>query len=105
MKYTGYRFLLLLFLSLQIAVCAKTDAVDPASFKLYILKQDEFGLRLGYELEESWSILQKVDLTDSYRVITADDIQVYDWSSQTITLTQKTSDYLKLYLGRKSSEW
>jgi hypothetical protein len=32
-------------------------------------------------------------LTDNYIVITGDDIQVYNWSSQTITLTQEASTF------------
>jgi len=45
-------------LVLQIAVCSKTTDVEPASFKIYILKLDIDDLDLGYEFDESWDVLQ-----------------------------------------------
>jgi hypothetical protein len=90
-----FGFMLICIFLLQIAICAKTDDVDPASFKLYILKQDIHDLELGYKAEKAWPILQKVDLANSYTVITGDDIQVFNWSSQTFTLTQETTAYLR----------
>jgi hypothetical protein len=105
-----FGFMLISILILQIAVCAKTDDVDPAAFKIYILKPDIHSFNLGYELEESWTILQNVNLADNYRVLNGDDIQVYHWSSQTITLTQEASTYFKglpddilFHLGRDSA--
>jgi hypothetical protein len=53
-----------------------------------------YELELGYEREQAWDILKDVDLKDSAVVITENDIERYDWSVQSITLTSAASDRL-----------
>jgi hypothetical protein len=80
-----------LFIVISLSACSKLKAVGKDSFRIYILQDNWSDLNLGYELEESWPILEKADLNKTIRVITPDDIQAYNWSTQTITLTRKAS--------------
>ncbi len=64
-------------------------------FRLYILADDWNQLELGYEREHCWAILEQADLSKSTWVITEDDIEAYDWSGQSITLTAEASSRLK----------
>jgi hypothetical protein len=82
-----------LFIVISLSACSKLKAVGKDSFSIYILQDDWLTLKLGYELEQSWPILEKADLNKTMRVITPDDIQAYNWSTQTITLTRKASTY------------
>ena len=84
---------ILSFILISFSTCSKATVMDTGSFSIYILKSYWQDLRLGYDLEQSWSILQEADLTKNIKVITAGDIQTYNWSSQTITLTQEASAY------------
>ncbi len=81
------------FAVMSLSACSKSKAGDKDSFRIYILQDDWHTLKLGYMLEESWPILEKVDLNKTMRVITPDDIQTYNWSTQTITLTMEASNF------------
>ncbi len=64
-------------------------------FRLYILADDWHQLGLGYEREHCWATLEQADLGKSMWVITESDIEVYDWTGQSITLTAEASSRLK----------
>jgi hypothetical protein len=68
--------------------------IDNRSFKLYILQQ-----RLPitcYKLEKCWPLLRQANLKDSDFVISQDDIEAYNWSNQTITLTSGATNRLSV---------
>lgn len=63
------------------------------SFNLYILHQ---RLPIScYKLEKCWPLLKQADVKDSDFVISQNDIETYNWSNQTITLTLEATNRLK----------
>lgn len=70
-------------------------------FQLYILGSDLDELELGNDPDQAWGVLAQVDLGASTWVIDQDDIETYNWSEQSITLTQNASSRLVQHL----SEW
>ena len=71
--------------------CCPGPRAKAQSYQLHILRYDLDDLGLGYEYEQVWPILLDVDLTESILTITEDDIEVYDWTEQAMTLTRKAS--------------
>jgi len=71
------------------------------SFGLYILHQN---LPVTcYELEKCWPILKQANLNSNDFVISQDDIETYDWSSQTITLTSQATNQLNTHFSANPS--
>jgi len=77
---------------------------EKTTFQLHILKKTQHQLKLhGYDkFENFWPILKNVDLSsESYFVITENDIEGYNWPDQSITLTLEASTkLLKLIFGK-----
>jgi|WetSurMetagenome_2_1015567.scaffolds.fasta_scaffold61446_3 hypothetical protein len=67
---------------------SKHSKVD---FKIIILKQNWFDLKIGYEPNPAQSILSSADISNSIFVINEENIEEYDWDLQTITLTPTAS--------------
>ena len=57
---------------------------------MYFLKVGwlDLGMNGVYDLERSWAFLSQVDLSDPVVSITSADIEIYNWTQQTITLTE-----------------
>jgi hypothetical protein len=71
-------------------------------FKLYVLQQNQYDLLLGSELEKAWPKLKGVELDKSpVLIITAEDIETYNWSQQKITLTPEATNRLDKVLWGK----
>jgi len=56
-------------------------------FAIYIFDPGSLGT-LGYSVESSWPLLQKVDLNTKTLVITEQDIVSYDWTHQILELNE-----------------
>lgn len=93
-------------------VCIRPPACPAASiapppdtgtppFALYVLNAGFDELHLGYTREQSWPILRDVDLSDSAAVITEEDVDYYDWSTQTLVLTPGASSRFRDAPGLK----
>lgn len=89
-------YLLLLFLCSLITGCFAPKA-EIDVFRIDILQGDIHSLKLGYEYNESWNIIQT---SDEQVLLTIDesDIENYDWQNQVITLTETGSMKLEPYL-------
>lgn len=76
---------------------------EKPTFQLHVLKKNLFQLKLiGYnKYEEFWSVLRNLDLSsESFFVITEDDIESYNWPDQSIILTVEFSmKLIKLIFG------
>jgi hypothetical protein len=74
---------------------ACTESTSPAThtikFKLYILDIDVDQLVLESNRERPWPVFKETDLEKSIWIITENEIESYDWSQQSITLTAKAS--------------
>ncbi len=65
------------------------------SFQLYILKADWRSLNAVSDKETFETSLRSVGLQESLVIIDASDIEAYDWSHQTLTLTEETTSKLR----------
>ena len=68
---------------------------DTSRFQLVILKQNTFSLRLGYDAEEALPKLLAVNLKDNIFIVGLNEIESYDWTSQSITLTSQATAHLR----------
>lgn len=67
-----------------------TDAKQ--SFALHILEDELLRARCGSRRDRCWSLLRQMDLaSNSILVITEQDIEAYDWTSQSVVLTPQAS--------------
>lgn len=76
----------------------KTTLAENA-FELYILKQNWWELELGYDPDPAQAILGDADTSDSLFVVRLEQIESYDWNTQTITLTKQATNDLFLALA------
>ena len=74
---------------------ASNEMGGSLSFQLHILKEGWVQLKLGYKREQSWTVLEKMNLEDSEFVFTEKDIDVYDWTKQSVVLTSEASVRLR----------
>lgn len=89
-------YLLLFFICSMMAGCSAPKP-ETDVFGIDILQGDIHSLRLGYEYNEAWEIIQT---SDEQILLTIDesDIEIYDWQNQVITLTETGSMKLEPYL-------
>ena len=75
--------------------CSNQPAYEP-TYKIHIFMQSPelSNMRDGYDQS-----LNEIDLADSTFVINDSDIESYDWSDQTITLTETISSQLETTIG------
>ena len=71
---------------------APTDAPD--SFKLVVLNDTYESLELYRPTVDSWGILSRVSLDGSVFTITAADITNYDWTQQSMALSEAATQRL-----------
>lgn len=76
------------------AVNAERAVSAQGSFQLHILREGWECLRLGYDLQPAWTVLQEAYASTTAFSITQDDIEAYNWSEQVMTLTPEASDLL-----------
>ncbi len=69
-----------------------TAPVSSPRFQVHILNQHWVS---GYTRESVWPTLKEMNWEEHVWVITEDDIEAYDWSQQTITMTHEATTQLK----------
>ncbi|MFN8007061.1 MAG: hypothetical protein U0V70_08600 [Terriglobia bacterium] len=74
-----------------------------SDFQFIILKQLQSELPRRYSASEMFPILQSLGTGEALQVLKVDDIAVYDWDRQVITLTGEASQALKLNLEKAES--
>lgn len=75
------------------AGCGKNIASEEPRFEIAFL--DAVPPNLGYTVESSWDILRNAYPSKVTYTLTENDIALYDWSNQIITLTVSSSSALK----------
>jgi hypothetical protein len=88
------RIVLIFTLALILSSCSsnkthQTNSVE--SFELIVLRESWGDLQIGYEGEAAQSILRSANVSDPLFVVSANQIEKYDWDLQTITLTQNAT--------------
>jgi hypothetical protein len=88
-----------MYITFMTSFAFNTPATEPRSsethrFQLIILKQNAFSLRLGYDSGEALSKLLAVKLEDNLFSVGLNEIESYDWTSQSITLTHQATEDL-----------
>jgi hypothetical protein len=81
----------LILFALAAGAGSSRSAAAPAGFRLVILKQSWGSLGLGYQHETSWAKLRSVSLADALLTITAEDLESYEWATQSLTLTENAT--------------
>ena len=76
-------------------------AYQKSHFQLYV-----FNETMTYSDSKVWESLKNIDLNKNIFVITEHDIEIYNWSNQSITLNQQFSDKLiaHIFKGNFSKE-
>jgi len=100
-------FLLIAILSSCSSISASQQSTPETEFKIIILKENWWDLKIGYEAEKAQAILGSADFSDPLFVITKEKIEKYDWDLQTITLSSTTTKELGealSNLGKDSGE-
>ena len=87
-------FLLIAILSSCSPIFAPQQSIPEIEFKLIILKENWWDLKIGYEAEKAQTILSSADVSNPFFVITKEKIEKYDWDLQTIHLTSTATKEL-----------
>jgi len=87
-------FLLISILSSCSSISTTQQPKSEIEFKIIILKDNWFDLKIGYEAEKAQSVLSSADISNPVFVITKNQIEKYDWDLQTITLTSTATKEL-----------
>ncbi len=74
-----------------------------ATFQLIILKQRWSDLKLGYRAPDALRVLAAIGDGDGLYVAAAQDLDVYDWDRQTLTLTSDATAALMRALADQGS--
>ncbi len=103
------RLVPLLCLVLSLASCTSLKEAPPDSrqlFQIAMLRGDEISRApgLGSTIESSWPVLQKAFPSGSVHSITPDDIEMYEWADQTITLTAQASTTVAKVLQKETPQ-
>ena len=100
-RYAFNLFGLLGMFSLILAGCGAPEQTTLAenAFELTILRQNWWDLELGYDPDPAQAILGDADTSNSLFVVRMEQIENYDWNTQTITLTKKATNDLFLALA------
>ena len=98
-------FGLVLCISMTLLEFAQALEIKESDFKLHILKNDWKQLKWSH-IENCWTLLKGVDLSsESEFVITASDIESYNWPDQSITINSNISTrLLKKYFTKDLSK-
>lgn len=93
-----------MYITMIIPFAFTTSAAEPQNsetsrFQLVILKQNTFSLSLGYDSGEALSRLLAVDLEDNLFCIGLNEIESYDWISQSISLAYQATEDLSQALS------
>jgi hypothetical protein len=83
-----------------LSACAADNRPAADTFELIIFEQNWGGLSLGYDYEQAWPKLVALNRDDALFTVGVAEIDVYDWSHQSITLTAEASAGLADALGR-----
>lgn len=88
-----------MYITMMIPFAFTTVAMEPqtsgtSKFQLLILKQNAFSLRLGYDSGETLSKLVAVNLKENLFSVGLNEIESYDWTCQSITLTPQATEDL-----------
>ncbi|MBS1796162.1 MAG: hypothetical protein JSS81_20080 [Acidobacteria bacterium] len=75
---------------------AKTESKPDAKtdFRLVVLRENWFSLKMGYDPDPAMAALEKADLSNPLFVAGLDDVESGDWNRATITLTKPATDRL-----------
>ena len=100
-RYAFNLFGLLGMFSLILAGCGAPEQTTLAenAFELTILRQNWWDLELGYDPDPAQAILGDADTSNSLFVVRMEQIENYDWNTQTITLTKQATNDLFLALA------
>jgi hypothetical protein len=93
-----------------VASCTKATPESSARFQLHVLDiswGDPTDPDLGYTRDTAWPVLKNLDWEQSsIWTITEQDIELYDWNQQTITLTvEATTDLRQAFDDDALSRW
>lgn len=97
-------FLLTTIFSSCSSISTTQQPKSEIEFKIIILKESWFDLKIGYEAEKAQSVLSSADISNPVFIITKNQIEKYDWDLQTITLTSTATKKLGEALSNISAD-
>lgn len=88
-----------LITGLSFACSSKMESLPPDdSFQLIIFNRDWYDLNLGYQAQNVLPVIYDLEESESLFVISLDNIEIYNWDQQTITLTEDATKELAIAL-------
>lgn len=86
---------LLFFVAIVSCISELRSRVNPEDFKIYVLSNSNYDPALARRLYGSYEdiepVIQDLNLDQPFFVITATDIETYDWNEQTFILTKNAT--------------
>lgn len=76
----------------------------PKQFQLHILEGDWASLRLGYEPQPAWAVLQRDYAAAIAHNLTEKDVESYGWTDQVLTLSSRSAEALIARFARNEEE-